>query len=71
MTIISRTGLLAAFGSIAAAAFVAPPAEAQSIACGGTYTVQLGETLSMIAERAYGDDDYYLADGGRYRCVPD
>lgn len=30
-------------------------AQAQSIACGGTYTVSAGDTLSRIAQRAYGD----------------
>ena len=38
----------------------AAPAEAQSIQCGATYTVVRGDTLSLIAQRAYGDTGRYL-----------
>ena len=43
-------GLLVAF---------APAADAQSIDCGGQYTVQRGDTLAAISRSAYGSLDYY------------
>ena len=54
----TRKSLFAVFGAAAiasGAAFVPPHnAQAQSIACGDSYTVKTGDTLSVIARRAYG-----------------
>ena len=53
-----KNSLFAAFGVAAiagGAAMVQPQfAHAQSISCGSTYTVKSGDTLSVIAQRAYG-----------------
>ena len=40
-------------------AMAAGGAAAQQIECGSTYTVVRGDTLSKIAERAYGDQKTY------------
>ncbi len=45
------TGFLAFAGSLS----MSQDASAQSISCGGSYRVQPGDTLSLLAQRVYGD----------------
>ncbi len=44
-------GLAGLFG----AGTISTPAEAQSLACGGTYTIQRGDTLQKVTRMAYGE----------------
>lgn len=61
----NRKHVLAALGGIAIAGIAAlgagPSVHAQSIACGQTYTVKRGDSLSQIARRVYGDVSGYAA----------
>lgn len=56
--------VLAALGGLVIAGIAGlaagPAAQAQSIACGGTYTIQRGDSLSQLARRAYGDVSNYV-----------
>lgn len=47
------------FAAACGTAFVAATANAQSIECGETYIVSPGDSLSLIAERAYGRGDIF------------
>ena len=59
----SRNHFLTVLGGLAIAGaatlLTGPLAQAQSIDCGGTYTVRPGESLSIIARRAYGEAGNY------------
>ncbi|MEM0943676.1 MAG: transporter substrate-binding domain-containing protein [Pseudomonadota bacterium] len=56
-TCVKLAGACATAALLSMAGVVSLPAtaQAQAIACGGTYTVVAGDTLSRIAGRAYGD----------------
>jgi len=55
MTISPKTLVATGFLALSATVSLAPSASAQVIACGGSYTVKAGDTLSLIAQRAYND----------------
>jgi len=55
MTISPKTLVATGFLALSATVSLAPSASAQAIACGGSYTVKAGDTLSLIAQRAYND----------------
>ncbi|MEL7465289.1 MAG: transporter substrate-binding domain-containing protein [Pseudomonadota bacterium] len=41
--------------TLGGAVFASSPVEAQTLACGGTYTIQRGDTLQKVTRMAYGD----------------
>ena len=51
----SAIACVAGLAGLVGAGTISTPAEAQSLSCGGTYTIQRGDTLQKVTRLAYGE----------------